>query len=531
MLLYRHRKSQYQPMLTKYTLFWLLLCLVYFPPVATSKEVALEESVPKEIVPKEIVPKETVPQKLLSKESVSKKDVTQAALSGEALYKEALPSEAIVSEKVNCIQVTQGHDQINHLIASGKYRDIKSSDHKNTPIFSYSTTLSYQQYLRYARQQIQSKNRRAAMPCPVYSATYNMLAKQYNWSAVPSVSQLISPFELTNTQSNKAILLIHGLTDSPYFYHDLAQFFYQQGFTVRTVLLPGHATAPSELLKTSYQEWQQAAQYAIERTVLDFDEVFLGGFSTGGALIFDYLMQQERADSKIKGLFMWSLASKAKSDFAWLAEYVNYIPFVNWLVLDADMDFAKYESFPYNAAAQAHHLMSRIVGDNALKNRKIHDIPVFAVASEHDQTIETKQTLALLEQWQQPVSSINNKYSALVYYGEQQTLPKRLLDHIRVIIPECALDSVCAEISDIAHVSLTNAPHNQHYGELGYYRSCGHYVSKPAKYLACKVNQQIIKGEITEQNLARYPLVQRLTFNPYYQQMLNSMQGFLTSVQ
>lgn len=525
MLLYRFIKPTYQPVLIRHKMYGFLLCLVCFTSVATSTEAALAESVPKETISKETIPKEAIPKETIPNASVAKKAVAQAALTSEGLF-----SETLVKEEVNCIEVIEDYDHIKHLIASGKYRDIKPSNNKNIPAFSYSTTLSFQQYLTYARQQIQSKNPRAAMPCPVHSATYNMLAKQHNWPAIPNVSQLISPFQLTNTSSNKAILLIHGLTDSPYFYHDLAQFFYQQGFTVRTVLLPGHATAPSELLKISYQEWQQAAQYAIERTVLDFDEVFLGGFSTGGALIFDYLMQQEHADSKIKGLFMWSLASKAKSDFAWLAEYVNYIPFVNWLVLDADMDFAKYESFPYNAAAQAHHLMSRIVGDDALKNRKIHDIPVFAVASEHDQTIDTTQTLALLEEWQQPASFIDNKHSALVYYGEQQTLPKRLLDHIRVLIPECAIAGICAQISDIAHVSLTNAPQNQHYGELGYYRSCGHYVSKPAKYLACKVNQNIIKGEITEQNLARYPIVQRLTFNPYYQQMLDSMQGFLTSV-
>ncbi len=483
MLLYPVSKPQYQPILTRYTLFWLLLGFVCPTSAVLSKEVTLIK-----------------------------------------------PHNALLSDEIDCVQVSQGHDQVNHLIASGKYRNIQPIDEAVPAPFSYSTTVSYQQYLTHARQQIQRKNPRAAMPCPINSATYNMLAKQHNWPAIPSVSQLISPFELTNTTSNKAILLIHGLTDSPYFYHDLAQFFYQQGFTVRTVLLPGHATAPGELLKISYQAWQQAAKYAIERTVLDFDEVFLGGFSTGGALIFDYLMQQERANSNIKGLFMWSLASKAKSDFAWLAEYVDNIPFVNWLVLDADMDFAKYESFPYNAAAQAHHLMSRIVGDNALKNRKIHDIPIFAVASEHDQTIDTTQTLALLEEWQQPESFIHNNHSALVYYGEQQSLPESLLARIQVILPECAEGAVCAEISDIAHVSLTNAPQNQHYGELGYYRSCGHYVSKLAKYLACKANQQVIKGEITEQNLTRYPLVQRLTFNPYYQQMLNSMQGFLTSV-
>lgn len=64
---------------------------------------------------------------------------------------------------------------------------------------------------------------------------------------------------------------------------------------------------------------------------------------------------------------MWSPASKAKSDLAWLAQYIDGIPFVDWLDLDADIDFAKYESFPYNAAAQVHSLMNLVVGKGQMR--------------------------------------------------------------------------------------------------------------------------------------------------------------------
>ena len=427
--------------------------------------------------------------------------------------------------------MSEDHAGISTLIESGKYRYTTPVDANKIAIFSYQADLSYKKYIDYAMSEITSKNPRADMPCPIVSTTYQQLAKQNSWSDTPSISQLIAPFELTNKGSNKAVLLIHGLTDSPYSYHDLAQFFYQQGFTVRTLLLPGHATAPSDLLDVSYQQWQQATQYAIKRTLMDFQQVYLGGFSTGGALIFDYLMQQKVADDKIKGLFMWSPASKAKSDQAWLAQYVDYIPLVDWMDLDADIDFAKYESFPYNAAAQVHSLMSRIVGEQALTKRNIHDIPVFIVASEHDQTIETKQTLVLLDQWQQVENALNNKHTTLIYYGNKANVPLALAEKITVTVPDCLATDLCNSIFDIAHTGTTNAPNNSHYGINGQYQNCGHYLKDLERYLQCKQSTKVAKGEVTEVNLTNHQLLQRLTYNPYYQQMLISMQEFLQAVQ
>jgi esterase/lipase len=443
---------------------------------------------------------------------------------------------------VSTLSFTQGHEDCLSiqgdyvsLIESGKYRFANTVDNglanqalnESLAGINFKKLSSYQQYLAEAYQEIVNKNPRANMSCPVVTKTYQQLAKKNKWSQTPQISQLVAPFELTQHNNDKAILLIHGLTDSPFSFHDLSQFFYQQGFTVRTLLLPGHATAPSALLHVDYGEWQQATIFAIEQTLNDYQQVYLGGLSTGGALIFNYLMQQKSVDEKIKGLFMWSPASKAKNDFAWLAKYIDIIPFVDWIDLDADIDFAKYESFSYNAAAQADTLMSLVVNDEALASRQMHDIPLFVVASEHDQTIDTEHTLQLVQEWQLASPQKQMKKSVLIYYGDNNKLPTKLVDVMDVIVPECSPESLCSDIFDVAHIATTNAPSNPHYGVNGHYRNCGHYVKGAEDYQACKQNKQVIKGEVTAMNLTNDLPIQRLTYNPYYQEMLVAMTKFL----
>ncbi|GAW94969.1 MULTISPECIES: alpha/beta hydrolase [Colwellia] len=432
----------------------------------------------------------------------------------------------------DCLSI---QDDYVSLIESGKYRFsnklAKDSSGKFLASVNFKKLSSYQQYLNDAYQVIVNTNPRANMPCPIVTETYRQLAKQKQWSKIPTISQLLAPFELAQPNNDKAILLIHGLTDSPFYFHDLSQFFYQQGFTVRTLLLPGHGMAPSALLTTDYSEWQQATTFAIEQTLTDYQQVYLGGLSTGGTLIFNYLMQKNSVDEKIKGLFMWSPASKAKSDLAWLAQYIDAIPFVDWLDLDADIDFAKYESFPYNAAAQVHALMSLVGGDQAMASRNMHDIPVFVVASEYDQTIATESTLQLIQQWQLASPQEKMKQSVLIYYGDNNKLTKKLAEVMSVVVPECSADSLCSDIFDVAHIATTNSPDNPHYGVNGRYRNCGHYVKDAVRYQACKQNKQVIKGEVTAMNLKHELPIQRLTYNPYYQEMLADMAKFLQVTQ
>jgi hypothetical protein len=99
---------------------------------------------------------------------------------------------------------------------------------------------------------------------------------------------------------------------------------------------------------------------------------------------------------------------------------------------------------------------------------------------------------------------------------------------MEVIVPECSAESLCSEIFDVAHIATTNSPNNPHYGVKGQYRNCGHYVTDASRYKACKQNKQVIKGEVTAMNLTRDLPMQRLTYNPYYQEMLAAMTVFLS---
>ena len=56
--------------------------------------------------------------------------------------------------------------------------------------------------------------------------------------------------------TDKAILFVHGLGDSPYSFSDLAPTMVRLGFHVEVLLLPGHGSKPEDMLLPVYQDWQ-----------------------------------------------------------------------------------------------------------------------------------------------------------------------------------------------------------------------------------------------------------------------------------
>jgi esterase/lipase len=436
-------------------------------------------------------------------------------------------------KKMNCLSVD--YAEIVKSIEEGKYRFSSKNGDQQLLTFDYAGHKPFTEYLAYARQLILQKNPRAQQSCPINNDVHKILTLQNSSTEFAKVVDFISPFELSQKNNDKAILLIHGLTDSPYVFHDLAAYYYQQGFTVRTLLLPGHATAPADLIEVELTQWRNAASYAINRTLGDFDNVYLGGFSTGGALILDYLMANEEGNEKgntevsdkLRGIFLWSPASKAKSDIAWLAQYVDLIPFLDWVGKDADSDFAKYESFPFNAGAQVHNLMNELLVNSVALPTKIRNIPMFVVTSEHDQTIDTDATLALVTQWHNSTEKMHTNKDVVIYYGDKNKARQQLPQNINLVLPTCDEGQLCAKVHDVAHTSVTNSPSNIHYGIAGNYRNCGHYIGDMALYQQCKTSENVIVGEKTAHNLQQGKPLYRLTYNPYYQQMLNEINIFL----
>jgi hypothetical protein len=88
-----------------------------------------------------------------------------------------------------------------------------------------------------------------------------------------------------------AVLLLHGLTDSPYSMRSIGEHLAARGFEVVGLRLPGHGTAPSGLLSFRIEDMQAAVRIAARDLAgrgPPGRPFFLVGYSNGAALAVDY---------------------------------------------------------------------------------------------------------------------------------------------------------------------------------------------------------------------------------------------------
>jgi esterase/lipase len=86
----------------------------------------------------------------------------------------------------------------------------------------------------------------------------------------------------------KAIMLIHGLTDSPYFMTAIGDYFFRHlGYNVYLLLLQCHALKePNGMEGMKLDEWKANVNFAVDMAASKAHQVSIGGLSTGGALSF-----------------------------------------------------------------------------------------------------------------------------------------------------------------------------------------------------------------------------------------------------
>ena len=317
-----------------------------------------------------------------------------------------------------------------------------------------------------------------------------------------------------NGEYQNGILMIHGLTDSPFMLHDIAKIFLKRCYLVRGILLPGHGTVPGDLLEVSHKEWLKATKYGIESLQSEVENISLCGFSTGGALSLYYAFKKV----PIRALVLFSPAIKIRANIAFLSGWVNKFTWISdgmkWLNIKKDEDYAKYESFPVNAAAEVYELTEKV---SEISGSKKVDIPMFIAISEDDTTISSEATIAFFEE--QP-----NKNSRLILFSDRTT---RYKDGRITIFPS---KHDRFHVISQSHLSLTNDIGNKHYGINGDYRNCLHYNYEDEKYNTCKSGSSILWGENSEENIGK-STVARISFNPDFAYMRDRLNQFLRQVE
>lgn len=336
-----------------------------------------------------------------------------------------------------------------------------------------------------------------------------------------------APFELhpagdssrgRNKPYRRGVLLTHGLTDSPYFMRYLAEFFRENGFRVMAVLLPGHGTQPGDLLGVTWREWAKAVAYGADRLAEEVDEVYLAGFSAGGALS----VYQSLRDDRVRGLFLFSPAFEITPRAAWANLHRLYswlISSAKWVNISPDKSLYKYESLPKNAAAQMYALTKKL--KSMLQEREVN-IPVFAAASQDDTTANTPATLEFMAHARHPSSKL------VLYATDAENpppgIPAEKLELVNSVVPE-------QKILSSAHTAIVLPPDDVYYGAAGDYSNSIHYYpGDMEKYDACNNrHEEVLLGEITEANL-RAGTLRRLMYNPNFAALKISMKRFMDNL-
>jgi len=199
-----------------------------------------------------------------------------------------------------------------------------------------------------------------------------------------------------------AVVLLHGLTDSPYSLRHVGRLYQSRGWHVIAIRLPGHGTVPAGLTAAETHQWLAATRLAVRearRRAGPDRPLHIAGYSNGSALAIIHALDSlenpglGRPDrillispmigltpfARFTGLAGWPAVLPAFARAAWLDTIPEYNPF-------------KYNSFPVKAGVQANRLTVLLSGriDRAAATGRLRDIPpILAFQSVVDSTVST----------------------------------------------------------------------------------------------------------------------------------------------
>ena len=177
-------------------------------------------------------------------------------------------------------------------------------------------------------------------------------------------------FIMKPEQPRGGVLLLHGLSDSPYSIRSLAQSLYQQGYFVLGLRMPGHGTAPSGLVDVTWQDMAAAVKIAANHISSQLDAqqpMVILGYSMGAALAVNYSLDAIKdknlrpADALV--LISPAIGVSAVAALAVWQSRLSSIPGLQklaWNSIGPEYDPYKYNSFAINAGDQMYRLTQAI---------------------------------------------------------------------------------------------------------------------------------------------------------------------------
>ncbi|MEA9392242.1 alpha/beta hydrolase [Acerihabitans sp. TG2] len=206
-----------------------------------------------------------------------------------------------------------------------------------------------------------------------------------------------------------AVVLLHGLTDTPYSLRHIAENYRQRGFVALGIRLPAHGTVPGALTDVKWEDWLAATRLAVREAKQLIGEdlpLHIVGFSNGGALAMKYALDalstpQLAKPSRIV-LISPMIGVTRFARFAGVAGWPSFFPaFAKsaWLGIVPEFNPFKYNSFPVNGGRQSFLLTQALqqqITTYANENKLDALPPILTFQSVMDSTVSTRAVITAL---------------------------------------------------------------------------------------------------------------------------------------
>jgi len=217
-------------------------------------------------------------------------------------------------------------------------------------------------------------------------------------------------FHIFSKDSDTCVITIHGFSSAPKEVEQLAIFLYDKGLNVYAPRLAGHGTIPEDLKNTLWQDWYKSVSRTITIASLQFEKVYVLGFSTGGLLALlstkkCYLefqgiicinaalhLNDIRVKTLLPALSFWNDIVKAFNEDAYAKEYIEN---------DPENPDINYDKFYIDSIEQLNILMHK-----TQKNLDKINSPILIIQSKDDPLVNPSSAYKIYEKVQSKNKSI-----------------------------------------------------------------------------------------------------------------------------
>lgn len=208
-------------------------------------------------------------------------------------------------------------------------------------------------------------------------------------------------FVLSAKSPTASVLLLHGMSDSPYSLRHIGQQLNKAGVEVLGLRLPGHGTAPSGLTNITWQDMAASVQLAVQHLAKKNADapIYIMGYSNGAALAVHYALKtlEQNHLPKVQRVVILSPAIGVTSVAAfaiWQARLGRILGLqkLAWNAILPEYDPYKYNSFAVNAGNVVYELTNEIQKKISIlgNNNQLNALPpILAFSSVVDATVVT----------------------------------------------------------------------------------------------------------------------------------------------